>query len=109
MRDLISQICGMLDMMIIRGHVSKGHVYLLVSIPPQLAFSRLVQRLKGKTAKKLLGKYPHLRKHFWGRNLWGRGYFCRCSGQVTDEVVKGYIKNQGRVRDMEFGLEGDPG
>jgi REP element-mobilizing transposase RayT len=39
----------------------------------------------------------------------GAGYFCRCSGQVTDEVVMEYIENQGRVRDMEFGLEGDPG
>jgi putative transposase len=44
-RDLISQICGMLDMMIIRGHVSKGHVHLPLSIPLQLSVSRLVQRL----------------------------------------------------------------
>ena len=52
-RDLIREICGGSDVLIIKGHVSKDHVHLLVSIPPQLTISRLVQRLKGKTAYKL--------------------------------------------------------
>lgn len=44
-RDLIREICGTLDVLIIRGHVSKGQVHLLLSIPLQLSVSRLVQRL----------------------------------------------------------------
>jgi putative transposase len=92
--------------LIIRGPVPADHVHLLVSIPPQVAVSRLVQRLKGKTAYKLLGEFAHLRKQFWGRHLWARGYFCRSSGQVTDEVVKRYIEDQGRGSDTEFGVEG---
>lgn len=108
-RDLIRQICGTLDGLIIRGQVSRDHVTLLVSIPPQVAVSRLVQRQKGKTAYKLLAEFAHLRKQFWGRHLWARGCFCRSSGPVTDEVVKEYIENQGRGGDTEFGVEGDPG
>lgn len=104
-RDLIREICGTHDVLILRGHVSKDHVPLPVSIPPQLAVSRLVQRLTGKTAYKLLGEYPHLRKEFWGRHLWARGYFCRSSGRVTDEVVKEDIENQGRGGDSEFRVE----
>lgn len=107
-RDLIREICGVHDVHIIRGHVSKDHVHLLVSIPPQIAVSRLVQRLKGKTAYKLMQEYPHLRKEFWGRHLWARGYFCCSRGQVTDAVVIEYIENQGRGGDAEFGVEGNP-
>src|SRR3954470_15798346 len=51
-RDLIREICGASDVLIIKGHVSKDHVHLLVSIPPQVTISRLVQRLKGKSAYK---------------------------------------------------------
>jgi putative transposase len=69
-RDLIREICGVQDVLIIRGHVSADHVHLLLSIPPQLAVSRLVQRLKGKTAYKLLQEFTHLRKEFWGRHVW---------------------------------------
>ena len=54
MRDLIREICGGLDVHILKGHVSKDHVHLLVSIPPQVTISRLVQRLKGKTAYRML-------------------------------------------------------
>ena len=30
----------------------------------------------------------------WGRHLWARGYFVASSGNVTDEVILEYIKNQ---------------
>ena len=69
-RELIRQMCREADVEIMKGHVSKDHVHLLVSIPPQLTISRLVQKLKGKTSYKLLSEFPHLRKVFWGRHLW---------------------------------------
>jgi putative transposase len=30
----------------------------------------------------------------WGRHLWARGYFVASSGNVTDEVIKEYIRQQ---------------
>ena len=104
-RDLIREICGVSDVLIIKGHVSKDHVHLLVSIPPQVTISRLVQRLKGKTAYKLLQEFAHVRKEFWGRHVWARGYFCCSSGNVTDEVVAEYIANQGKPGPEDFRVE----
>ena len=68
------------DVLIIKGHVSKDHVHLLVSIPPQVTISRLVQRLKGKTAYKLLQEFAQMRKEFWGRHLWARGTSAAAAG-----------------------------
>jgi putative transposase len=107
-RDLIREVCGTSDVLIIRGHVSKDHVHLLVSIPPQVPISRLVQRLKGKSAYKLLQEFPHLRREFWGRHLWARGYFCCSSGNVTDDIVAKYIEEQGQGQDGDFRVEGGP-
>ena len=106
-RDLIREICGQADVMIIKGHVGKDHVHLFVSIPPQVTISRLVQRLKGKTSYKLMQEFPHLRKKFWGQHLWARGYFCCSSGNVTDEVVKQYIADQSQDQDSEFRVDGE--
>jgi putative transposase len=47
-RELIRQVCREAEVEILKGHVSKDHVHLLVSIPPQVTISRFVQRLKGK-------------------------------------------------------------
>jgi putative transposase len=104
--DLIQEVCGVHDAHIIRGRVSRDHVHLFVSIPPQVTISRLVQRLKGKTADKLLQEFLHLRKQFWGRHFWARGYFCCSSGQVTDAVVAEYIEDQSRGGETEFGIDG---
>ena len=93
-RELVRQICKENDVEIIKGHVSKDHGHLFVSIPPHLAISKLVQSLKGKSSYKLLGENKELSKQFWGRHLWARGYFVATSGNVTDEVIMEYIKNQ---------------
>jgi len=93
-RELIRQICKGHDVEILKGHVSKDHVDLFVSVPPHLAISKLVQYLKGKSSYKLLQEDKQLSRMFWGRHLWGRGYFVATSGNITDEVVLEYIKNQ---------------
>ena len=35
-----------------------------------------------------------LLKAYWGRHLWARGYFVASSGNVTDEVIQEYIRQQ---------------
>ena len=72
-RDLIRDICGQHEISIMKGHVSKDHVHLLISLPPQVTISRLMQWLKGKTAHHLLAEFPRLKKQFWGATRMGTG------------------------------------
>ena len=67
---------------------------MLVSVPPHLSASKLVQYIKGNTSRKLQAEYKELNKEFWGQHLWARGYFVASSGNVTDEIIKEYIQNQ---------------
>ena len=94
LRDLVREICKSLDVEILKGHVSKDHVHLFVSIPPYLSVSDLVKRVKGKTSWKLMSENRKLSRQFWGRHLWARGYFAASSGNVTDEVIMEYIAIQ---------------
>ena len=91
---MIREICRTHGIQIIKGHVSKDHVHLFVSIPPNLSVAKVAQYLKGKSSRKLLMEYKHLQKAFWGQHLWGRGYFVVSSGKVTDEMMMEYIKHQ---------------
>jgi len=105
LRDLIREICKTMDIEIIKGHVSKDHVHLFVSIPPYHSVSQVMGRIKGKTSRKLLNENRQLSKKFWGRHLWARGYFVASSGNVTDEVIAQYIELQDvaeRARDDNF-------
>jgi putative transposase len=95
LRELIRQTCATLDVYIISGHVSVDHVHLLVSVPPNLAVSELVQRLKGRSSRRMLEEFGELSRQFWGRHLWARGYFAVTTGNVTDEIIKQYIESHG--------------
>ena len=94
LRELVRQTCASLDVEIVSGHVATDHVHLLVSVPPQLAVSQLVQRLKGRTSRLMLSAFSELNRQFWGRHLWARGYFVASSGNVTDDVIRQYIETQ---------------
>ena len=105
-RDLVREICGNHDVKIMKGHVSKDHVHLLMSIPPKVTISRLLQYLKGKTAHKIMMEFAHIKKQYWGQHMWARGYFCCSTGNVTDEAVAEYIAKQTENRDDDFRVEG---
>jgi putative transposase len=93
-RELVRGVCQTNEVEILAGHVSKDHIHLLVSAPPHLSVSKLVQYIKGYTSRKLQMEYKELNKQFWGKHLWGRGYFAASSGNVTDEVIAEYIRTQ---------------
>ena len=86
------QSCLSRDIKIIKGHVSKDHSHILVSCPPRLSPSKVMQYLKGRSSRLLQEEFPHLKKRYWGRHLWARGYFCATVGAVTQEQIKEYIE-----------------
>lgn len=107
-RELVREICRANDIGIVKGHVGKDPVHLFVSVPPYLSVSKVVQYLKGKTSHKLLMEFAHLRRQFWGRHLWARGYFAASSGNVTDDMILQYIATQGQEpseADEDFKIE----
>ena len=59
-----------------------------------MALSKLVQYLKVSSSRVLLQEYASLRKQFWGRHLWARGYMAISSGNITDELIQRYIEEQ---------------
>ena len=69
-------------------------MHLLVSMPPSLSVSQMMQYIKGKSSRVMLQEFAELKRRYWGQHLWARGYFCASSGTVTDEMIKAYIDQQ---------------
>ncbi len=105
LRELIRQTCAALEVYIEQGHIAKDHVHLLVSVPPNLSVSDLMQHLKGRSSRRMLEEFGELSRQFWGQHLWARGYFVASTGNVTDEIIKQYIESQGQepsAEDQDF-------
>ena len=74
--------------------MSPDHIHLLLSVPPNLSLSKVIQYMKGKSSRKLLQEFELLRKRYWGQHLWARGYFAVTVGNVNSDDVQRYIEEQ---------------
>jgi putative transposase len=90
-RELVRQTCDLFEIQILQGVVSKDHVHILVSSPPTMAPSELMRRMKGRPSSKLFEEFPNLKKRYWGRHFWARGYVCATVGQMTEEMIQDYL------------------
>ncbi len=93
-RDILRQIAMEHELEIITGKVSVDHVHMFLGYRPTQNISKMVQWLKGTSSRVMLQEFAHLRKQFWGRHFWARGYMAVSSGNLTDEMIQAYIDEQ---------------
>ena len=91
-REIIIQTSEELGVHIEKGVLARDHVHMFLSIPPKLSLSDVMRRIKGRSSRRIQMEFPDLRKRYWGRRFWARGYFSTTSGNVTDDVIRQYLE-----------------
>ncbi len=66
---------------------------MLVSIPSHVSVSDSVKKVKGRSYHKIKQEFSSLKRQYWGKHFWGRGFFSTTSGNVTDDIINDYINN----------------
>ncbi len=91
--EILRQLCEWKKLEILEINVQEDHVHMILSIPPKFSVSEVVGFLKGKCAIKIFDKHLSLKKRYWGRHFWAKGYCVSTVG--LDEVkVRKYVKWQ---------------
>ena len=93
-RDILRRVAMEHELEVITGKVAVDHVHMFIGYRPTHSISKIVQWLKGTSSRIMLQEFTHLRKQFWGRHFWARGYMAVSSGNVTDEMIQAYIDEQ---------------
>ena len=93
-RDIIRTIAAEHELEILSGKVARDHVHVFVSHRPTQRVSQVVQWFKGISSRVILQEFPRLKRQFWGRHFWARGYLAVSSGTITDEMIREYIDEQ---------------
>src|SRR5919109_2957744 len=83
-RALVREECQKAGVDILQGHISPDHIHVMISIPPHVTISRLIQRMKGQSSYRLLAALPRMRKRFWGRPLPAPRHLSRPSRPLPD-------------------------
>jgi len=90
---LIKQLCEWKKIEIIESNVQIDHVHLVLSIPPKYSVSEAIGFLKGKSAIKIFDIHLELKKRYWGRHFWSKGY-CVSTVGLDEEKIKKYVRWQ---------------
>ena len=75
----------------------KDHIHYMIETEPTMSISKIVNLMKSYTTYHIWKRYPnYLRKHFWKEHtFWTDGYFVCSVGNVSEEMPRKYIENQG--------------
>ena len=91
--EILRKLCEMKGVTLLEGAVCKDHVHIYVGIPPKLAVAEFMGYLKGKSALMLFDRFPQYRTQ-GKKNFWARGYYVATVGNVNEDTIKQYIKEQ---------------
>jgi len=93
LHEIIKKLCEYKKVEIVAGAICSDHVHLCVQIPPKLSISEFMGYIKGKSSLMVFDRNPQLGGKY-DRTLWARGYYVSTVGELTEEAVREYIKNQ---------------
>jgi putative transposase len=91
LRGVFASICADFSAELVEMDGEDDHVHLLVAYPPHVAVARLVNSLKGVSARRLRQRY-RLRIH--REHLWSPSYFAASAGGAPLEMLEQYIRQQ---------------
>ena len=84
----------MKSVQLIEGKVCVDHVHMYVGISPKISVSEFMSYLKGKSALMFFDRHPEMRPKWGNRHFWARGYYVATVGNVNEETIRNYIREQ---------------
>ena len=95
LKEIFASVCHDFEAELVEFDGEDDHVHLLVTYPPKIAISALVNSLKGVSSRLIRKKrYPSIQKKLWGGSLWSPSYFAGSCGGAPVSILRQYIEDQ---------------
>ena len=95
LKEIFASVCHDFEAELVEFDGKDDHVHLLVTYPPKIAISALVNSLKGVSSRLIRKRgYPSIQKKLWGGSLWSPSYFAGSCGGAPISVLRQYIEAQ---------------
>lgn len=92
-REIIRQLCEWKQVEILEGNVQKDHIHLVLSVPPKYSIAETIGFIKGKSAIKVFDRHLELKRRYWGRHFWAKGY-CVSTIGLDEAQIRKYVRWQ---------------
>ena len=95
LKGIIEKIGYDYNIDIVELEIPEDHIHMVVRGEPKLAPSDVMQVVKSISAREFFRIYPEIKqRYFWGGKLWTQSYFVETIGNVNEEVIRAYVRDQ---------------
>lgn len=95
--DVMRDVCTDFNATLAEFNGEDDHVQVLIEYPPTVQISKLVNSLKGVSARKLRDEHREwVNQHSVNGRLWSPSYFAASCGGAPISIIRQYIEQQQR-------------
>jgi putative transposase len=94
LRVVFHSMCSDFEAQLVEFNGASDYVHLLLNYPPKLAVSRLVNSLKGLSARRLRQQRPDIARQYWWGGIWSASYFAASVGGAPIAILRKYIEQR---------------
>ena len=102
MQEICLGISSRFEIHFVEIGCDENHVHFLIQSVPMVSPKKIVNTVKSLTAREIFRLHPEVKQFLWGGKFWTAGYYINTVGQyANEEVIKKYLKDQGRVEEYK--------
>ena len=102
LKQKIREISETFEVEILNVECDKDHFHLLFKGKPTLDIPKYINAMKTITSREIQRRFPEVKKLLWKEAFWSRSYFLATTGQVTLDVLKKYVEEQGNENSIQI-------
>jgi len=95
LKQKIREISETFEVEVLNVECDKDHFHLLFKGKPTLDIPKYINTMKTISSREIQRRFPEVKKLLWKEAFWSRSYFLATTGQVTLDVLKKYVDEQG--------------
>ncbi|WP_432097046.1 IS200/IS605 family transposase [Streptomyces sp. bgisy100] len=95
--EVMRKVCEDFEAELTEFNGERDHVHLLINYPPKVAVSKLVNSLKGVSARRIRQEFTdRIHPAVTHGHLWSPSYFAASCGGAPLAIIRQYIEQQQR-------------
>jgi len=98
LKEICIKISSRYEIYFVEIGCDDNHVHFLIQSVPMMSPKKIVNTVKSLIAREIFRLHPEVKRFLWGGKFWTSGYYINTVGQyANEEVIKKYLKGQGKV------------
>jgi len=94
LKQIVSTLLVDAECSVIAVETDVDHLHIVFRAKPTHQLSKIINSLKGVSARRLFQEFPEIKTRLWNGNLWSPSYFLVTCGGAPLEVIKRYVETQ---------------